>query len=141
MNWTTSRTPRLAALIAATLAFSGDQAGANSQSFTERANRGLVEVIAGRADSTAIRMVEDLADVLDDSGTRRVLPVVGKGALQDIADVRALRGIDIALVQLDVLSHIHKQKFYPGIEQSLTYVAKLYDEEFHLLARGDIKSV
>jgi uncharacterized protein len=141
MNWTRSRTLRVTALISAMLVVSAEQTGANSQSLTERPNRGLVEVIAGRADSTAIRMVEDLADVLDDSGTRRVLPVVGKGALQDIADVRALRGIDIALVQVDVLSHIQKQKLYPGIEQSLTYVAKLDDEEFHLLARDDIKSV
>ena len=29
----------------------------------------------------------------------------------------------------------------PGLENRITYIAKLYNEEFHLLARRDIKSV
>jgi uncharacterized protein len=99
-------------------------------------NRGLVEVIIGSADGTDARIVEDLANLLDDS-TRRLLPVVGKGSLQNIADLKALRGIDMALVQTDVLDRLKAQ----NAEQSITYIAKLYNEEFHLLARADIKSV
>lgn len=112
-----------------------------AQALTERTNRGLVEVMTGRTDGTAIRMAEDLADLLDDGATRRILPIVGKGSLQNIVDVKALRGIDIALVQLDVLDHVRTEKLYPGIQQSLTYIAKLYDAEFHLLARGEVKSI
>jgi uncharacterized protein len=99
-------------------------------------NRGLVEVIIGSADGTDARIVQDLTNLLDDS-TRRVLAVVGKGSLQNVADLKALRGIDMALVQTDVLDQLKAQKS----EQSITYIAKLYDEEFHLLARSDIKSV
>jgi uncharacterized protein len=108
---------------------------AHAQLLTDN-NRGLVEVITGSADGTDARLVEDLANLLDDS-TRRVLPVVGKGSLQNVADLEALRGIDMALVQTDALDRLKAQK--PG--QSITYIAKLYNEEFHLLARSEIKSV
>jgi hypothetical protein len=30
---------------------------------------------------------------------------------------------------------------YPSIESSITYIAKLYNEEFHLLARPEIESL
>jgi uncharacterized protein len=108
---------------------------AHAQLLTDN-NRGLVEVIVGSADGTDARIAEDLANLLDDS-TRRVLPVVGKGSLQNVADLQALHGIDMALVQTDVLDRLKAQK----PEQSMTYIAKLYDEEFHLLARPEIKSV
>ena len=69
------------------------------------------------------------------------LPVVGKGALQNISDLDLLHGIDMAILQDDVLNYARQQNLFPGIENRITYVAKLYNEEFHLLARRDIKTV
>ena len=114
---------------------------ARAQGISERPNRGLVEVVTSGVEGTSIRAAEDLANLLDDGATRRVLPVVGKGALQNIGDLRTLRGIDLAIVQTDVLDYAKAQKSFTGIEGSFTYIAKLYNEEFHLLVRGDIKSV
>lgn len=116
-------------------------APAAAESLAERANKGLVEIVTGDVNGTSARIAVDLADVLDDGATRRVLPVLGKGSFQDLVDLKALRGIDLAIVQTDVLDYARQQKLYPGLESSLTYVAKLYNEEFHLLARSDIKSV
>ena len=104
-------------------------------------NRGVVELETGRAAGISVRIAEDLANVIDDGATRRVLPVIGKGSLQNITDLKLLRGIDIAILQADVLDYARQQNFFPGIESWFTYVAKLYNEEFHLLARRDIKSV
>jgi uncharacterized protein len=105
------------------------------------ANRGVVELETGRSAGISIQIAEDLANVVDDGATRRVLPVVGKGALQNISDLDVLRGIDMAVLQDDVLNYARQQNLYPGIESRITYIAKLYNEEFHLLARGDIKTV
>jgi TRAP-type uncharacterized transport system substrate-binding protein len=55
-------------------------------------------------------------------------------------DLKVLRGIDVAIVQIDVLDYAKAQRTPPGID-SVPYIAKLYNEEFHLLARADIKSV
>lgn len=105
------------------------------------ANRGVVQLETGRAAGISVRIAEDLANVVDDGATRRVLPVIGKGALQNISDLKLLRGVDMAIVQVDVLDYARQQKLFPGIENSISYIAKLYNEEFHLLARQNIKSI
>src|SRR6201997_1061207 len=104
-------------------------------------NRGVVELETGRATGISVRIAEDLANVIDDGATRRVLPVIGKGALQNITDLKLLRGIDMAILQTDVLDYAKQSNYFPGIETWVSYIAKLYNEEFHLLARQDIKSI
>jgi hypothetical protein len=89
-------------------------------------------------DGTYIRIASDLAAVLDDGDRLRVLPVVGKGSLQNITDILLLRGIDIGIVQSDVLAYARRKQLHPGIDQSIQYITKLYDEEVHVLARQDI---
>jgi len=112
---------------------------ANAQSTWERTNRGLVEVIAGGADSTDLHAMEDLANILDDGATRRIVPVVGKGTTQNLSDIRLLRGIDLGIVQIDAFAMSKTQGSSP--ENSLTYICKLYNEEFHLLARDSIGTI
>ncbi len=114
---------------------------AGAEPLAERANCGLVEIITGSPDGTTAKIAEDLANVLDDTGTRRVLAVVGKGSLQNVVDLRLLRGVDIALVQSDVLDYARTHSLYPASSNSLTYIAKLYNAELHLLAREDIRSI
>jgi len=113
----------------------------SAQSTLDRTGRGVVEVIAGGVDATSTRMMADLATVLDDGSTRRVVTVIGKGSLQNLLDLKTLRGVDIAIVQTDVLDYSKTQRFVPGGEGAISYVAKLYSEEFHLLAGPDIASV
>ena len=103
-------------------------------------NKGVVELETTGSDGISVRIAEDLARLVDDGATRRVLPVVGKGSLQNITDLKYMRGIDIAIVQADVLNYARDQRIVPGID-SLTYITKLYNEEFHLLARSEIKNV
>jgi TRAP transporter TAXI family solute receptor len=103
-----------------------------------RANAGTVGIVAGGVDGTYIRIASDLGAVLDDGDRLRVIAVVGKGSLQNIADILYLRGIDIGIVQSDVLAYAKRNQLYPNIDQSVQYISKLYDEEVHILARPDI---
>ncbi|MDJ0389477.1 TAXI family TRAP transporter solute-binding subunit [Roseomonas sp. E05] len=108
---------------------------------TRDANAGTVGVISGGVDGTYIRIAADLAAVLDEGDHLRVLPVVGKGSLQNISDLLYLRGIDLAIVQSDVLAAATRERLYPGVGQLVQYITKLYDEEVHILARRDIERV
>ena len=103
-------------------------------------NRGVVELEVTRSDGISVRIAEDLARLIDDGATRRVVPIVGKSSLQNIIDLKYLHGIDLAIVQADVLDYAKAHQVIPGID-SLTYITKLYNEEFHLLARPGIKSI
>jgi uncharacterized protein len=104
-------------------------------------NRGVVELETGRGSGISPEIAEDLGNVIDDGATRRVLPVVGKGGLKNITDLELLHGIDLAILQDDVMNYARQENLFPGIEYRMTYIAKLYNEEFHLLARNDIKSI
>lgn len=104
-------------------------------------NRGVVEIETAGSAGISVRMAEDLASVINDGATRRIVPVVGVGSLANLADLKHLRGIDMAILQIDALEYAKEQRLSPGIEGSITYIAKLHNEEFHLLARREIRSV
>src|SRR5512144_1442208 len=131
----------LACSVATALAISWCVSGvADAQSLVERTNRGVVELITG-PDATSVQLAQDLASVLDDGATRRVLPVVGRGFLQNLIDLELLRGIDIGVVRTDVLEDARKQAPYLGMLESLTYITKLYSEELHVLARAAVRNI
>jgi uncharacterized protein len=101
-------------------------------------NAGVVELETEGASNISVRMAEEIGEIVDDGATRRVLPVVGPGAVQNFSDLAQLHGIDLAIVQTDVVDYLRQQNRLAG---SLIYITKLYNEEFHLLARPDIKSI
>src|SRR5260370_27527144 len=72
----------------------------------------------------------------------RILPVLGVGGLQNLSDALFLKGIDMGVVDEDNLILLKKRdpQLYANIEQSVQYITKLYNSEFHVLARNDIKT-
>jgi TRAP transporter TAXI family solute receptor len=109
-----------------------------TESNVARVNAGTVGVVSGGVDGTYIRIAADLGAVLDDGDRLRVLAMIGKGSVGNISDIMFLRGIDIGIVQSDALAYVQRQKLYPGVDQLIQYITKLYDEELHILARKDI---
>src|SRR5271170_3118199 len=87
-------------------------------------NRGVVELETGRASGISVQIAEDLANVIDDGATRRVLPVVGKGGVTNITDLDLLRGVDLAILQDDVLNYARQQNMFPDLESRISYIAK-----------------
>lgn len=108
---------------------------------SERVNQGTVAIVSGGVGGTYVQIANDLANVLDDGETLRVLPIIGKGSIQNIIDILYLKGVDIGIVQSDVLTYLRRNNQFPGIERRIHYITKLYNEEFHLLARDEIRSI
>lgn len=102
-------------------------------------NRGVVTLMAGDIDSTKLRIATDLANLLD-SDDLRVLPIVGKGSAKNIEDLLYLKGIDIVMVQSDVLAFLESNGNYGPLREKISYIAKLYNEELHLLAGRGIST-
>ncbi len=107
----------------------------------ERVNAGTVGIVSGGITGTYIRIAAALAAVLDNGDTLRVLPLVGKGSVQNIADILFLKGVDIGIVQSDVLAYIKRERLYPGADKSIQYITKLYNEEVHILAGKGISRI
>ena len=104
-------------------------------------NNGTVGIVAGGIDGTYIRIASDLSAVLDSGYDLRVLPVIGEGSLQNVADALYLKGIDIGIVQSDVLAYVKREGTHPNIEARINYITKLYNEELHLIVGEGIDSV
>jgi len=111
------------------------------EAMVERVNAGTVRIISGGIGGTYIRIATDLASVLDDGENLRVLPIVGKGSVQNITDLLYLKGIDIAIVQSDVLSFIRRRNIHPNVDQRIAYITKLYNEEFHIVGASNIETI
>ena len=105
-----------------------------------QANQGVVGIITGGVNGTYIRIAANMATVLD-TDNLRVLAIVGKGSAQNINDLLYLKGVDMAIVQSDVLEYLKRQGIYKNIENRISYITKLYNEELHLLAHSDITNI
>lgn len=61
--------------------------------------------------------------------------------MQNIADILCLRGVGIGIVQSDALAYVEQQKLYPNVQHRVASIAKLFEQEVHVLARKDIAAL
>lgn len=109
------------------------------QRYRAQLNDNTVTIMAGGPEATDLAIVQDIAAVLDDGPNLRVVPMVGKGPVQNLKDVLFMRGVDMGITQASVLKHFAKSnELGPGLESQVVYVAKLFNEEMHVLAREGI---
>jgi len=113
----------------------------SQQGWVDRANAGTVGIVTGGVDGTYVRIGDDLFNVLDNGDNLRVLTILGRGSLKNLSDMLFLRGVDVAILQSDVMAYAKMKKLYPGIEQNVQYISRLYGEEVHILARPDITTL
>lgn len=111
------------------------------QQTVTRVNGGRLGIISGGIGGTYIRVATDLASVLDDGDNIRILPIMGKGSVQNVSDILYLQGIDIGIVQSDVLSFMKAKNVHYNLDSRIHYITKLYNEEFHLVASNKINSL
>ena len=112
------------------------------ENFRARINENVVTIMAGSPSGTDLAIVQDIASVLDEGDKLRVLPMVGKGPEQNIKDVLFLRGVDMGVTQANLLKHFDKTgELGSNLRGQIAYIAKLFNEELHILVREDINDI
>jgi len=112
------------------------------ESYRAQLNDNTVTIMAGSAEGTDLTIVQDIAAVLDDGEHLRVVPMVGKGPSQNLKDVLFMRGVDMGITQANVLKHFAKTgELGPNLEKRVAYIAKLFNEEMHVLARAEVSDI
>ncbi|HET6306084.1 MAG TPA: TAXI family TRAP transporter solute-binding subunit, partial [Rhodopila sp.] len=99
-----------------------------------------VGIMGGEIDGTFMRIATDLTSVLD-SDELRIVPIVGKGSLQNLSDLLHFPGADIALVASDALAYVQANHLYPRDIGKIQYICKLYDNDVHVCARPEIQTL
>jgi TRAP-type uncharacterized transport system substrate-binding protein len=103
-------------------------------------NNGTVTIITAPAGGAKSVFASDMARVLDETDKLRILPVLGKGPMQNVVDVLYLKTIDMGLVAADV-PEFYKLQYGTDITDRLRYIMKLYNDEIHIIAPTEIKTV
>src|ERR1700743_2324731 len=104
-------------------------------------NENTVTCITGTIGGTYVQIGADLASVLDDGNNLRVLPIVGRGSVQSVADILFLQGVDIGVVRADTLDYLERKGLAKDIKRQFTYVTKLYNEEMQVIASKSIHNL
>jgi TRAP transporter TAXI family solute receptor len=115
--------------------------GNSTRDTADKLNANTVMLVTGTIGGTYVQIGADLASVLDDGNELRVVPIVGRGSVQSIADILFLKGIDLGVVRSDTLDYLEKAGYASNIKRQLTYITKLYNEEMHVLAPKAIRSL
>src|SRR4029453_11328704 len=104
-------------------------------------NANTVTLISGTIGGTYVQFGADLASVLDDGNKLRVLPIVGRGSVQSVADILFLQGVDLGIVRSDTLDYLEKKGFAKDIKKQFTYVTKLYNEEMYVISSKSVTNI
>jgi uncharacterized protein len=108
----------------------------------DKINAGTVTIITAPAGGATSIFGSDMARVLDDDQNGlRVLPVLGKGPVRNVVDILYLKAIDMGAVTAEVPEFYRLQYGITDISSRLRYIAKLYNNEVHVVAKSNIKSI
>jgi branched-chain amino acid transport system substrate-binding protein len=115
--------------------------GPAKRDLANQLNANTVTLMTGSFGSTYSQMGADLASVLDNGSDFRVLPILGRGSVQAVADILLLKGVDAGIVRKDTLAYLERTDFANNIRNQFVYVAKMFNEEVHVLAPQMIRSM
>jgi TRAP-type uncharacterized transport system substrate-binding protein len=111
-------------------------------------NRRTTGIVAGDRRSTEFAIAREIATALargrsvgSSETALKVLPRVGDGGIQAITDVLTLPDADMAIVPVGLVDRFREATRSVDIRSKLIYIAPLFAEELHVLARVEISDI
>ncbi|MGI9500966.1 MAG: TAXI family TRAP transporter solute-binding subunit [Geminicoccaceae bacterium] len=107
----------------------------------QKVNQNVVGIMAGSLGGSDLSLAADMGLALSNGYDLRVVPMVGLGSVKDVEDLLFLRGIDMAIVQQDVIDFMASNEIFPNIKSAVRLMAPLNVDQFHVLASKDFRSI
>jgi TRAP-type uncharacterized transport system substrate-binding protein len=124
LNAQSARTPRRAAI---------------HETEKDKMNAWTVGLAGGLLEGAPIRLAAEMARVVDDGSNLHILPIVTRGATENLNSLLYLRGVDTAIINADALEEYRIQ--VPEIRDRITYVLNLFPSELHIFVRPEIENL
>ena len=105
----------------------------------EKMNAWTVGLAAGLLEGAPLRLGAEMARVVDDGPNLHLLPIVTRGATENLNSLLYLRGVDTAIINSDAMEEYTAQM--PQIRRKVTYVLNLFPSELHVFVRPEIQSL
>jgi TRAP-type uncharacterized transport system substrate-binding protein len=105
----------------------------------DKMNAWTVGLAGGLLEGAPLRLAAEIARVVDDGPNLHVLPIVTRGATENLNSLLYLRGVDTAIINSDALEEYKVQ--VPEIQRRITYLLSLFPSELHIFVRPEIQSL
>lgn len=105
----------------------------------ERMNAWTVGLAGGLIEGAPLRLAAEMARVVDDGPNLHVLPIVTRGATENLNSLLYLRGIDTAIINSDAMEEYKNQG--PQLRRQISYILNLFPSELHIFVRPEIQSL
>jgi TRAP-type uncharacterized transport system substrate-binding protein len=105
----------------------------------ERMNASTVGFAAGLLEGAPLRLAAEVARVVNEENKLHVLPIVTRGATENVNSLLYLKGVDAAIINTDALEEYKAE--VPYIERRLVYILSLFPSELHIFVRPEIRSL
>jgi len=112
---------------------------ASPQGEKEKMNAWTVGLAGGLLEGAPLRLASEMARVVDDGPNLHVLPIVTRGATENLNSLLYLRGVDTAIINSDALEEYKIQ--VPEIRRRISYLLNLFPSELHIFVRPEIESL
>ncbi len=113
--------------------------------FKKSLNQNTVTLMSGCCTTGAYTAfgadIKDMVKQLGDKNGLRVLPILGGGAGTNVRDLLYLRGVDMAIINTDVIDYYKGKPLYKNLDKRIQYITKLFNEEVHLYAGDKVASL
>ena len=105
----------------------------------DRINAWTVGLAGGFIEGAPLRLAAEIARVVNEEDKLHVIPIVTRGATENVNSLLYLRGVDAAIINTDVLDEYKAQ--VPFIDKRLVYILSLFPSELHIFVRPEIRSL
>ena len=105
----------------------------------EKMNAWTVGLAGGLLEGAPLRLASEMARVVDDGPNLHLLPIVTRGAVENLNSLLYLRGVDTAIINSDAFDEYKVE--VPDIRRRITYLLNLFPSELHIFVRPEIGSL
>jgi TRAP-type uncharacterized transport system substrate-binding protein len=105
----------------------------------ERINAWTVGLAGGLIEGAPLRLAAEIARVVNEEDKLHVIPIVTRGATENVNSLLYLKGVDAAIINTDALEEYKAQ--VPLIERRIVYILSLFPSELHIFVRPEISSL
>ena len=115
---------------------------AQQQAQRDRQNASTLIVATSHPTASYFAMAHAIASAIEKNDDLRLLPMSSGGGIETLRDLVFLRGVDMAIVPVNALAQAETTgSLGPGLPQRIAYIARLYNEEVHLLVGRNTKAL
>jgi TRAP transporter TAXI family solute receptor len=111
------------------------------QETADRMNANTLIAVTGNPGFIYSELGNDLAAVLNNGDELRILPVVSQGGVQNIRDVRFLKGVDIGFSATNYLAFVRRSGDIPDLTDKIVYIARTSIDHVNVITRSDITTL